>query len=448
MPSKKSDLLLRDLLQQIASGDLQAGARLPTHRELAKAKRISLTVVNRAYGELARRGLTIAAGKRGTIVAAAPKRASLGSPDVAAKEIADLSHNYIAFGELNTAIKTLFLSSALHHWDQSGLGASDSIVTQVGQRWFSTLSINNARLAIFATSGGQHGLLACLLAFVGRGEQVAVEQFTYTGMKLAASVLGINLVPINSDSHGMSPAALDRAAKDSTLKAIYLMPSFHNPLATTIPEERRKDIAEVCKRNGLIVIEDDPHRSLTAKPIPSFLELLPTQSVHVTTMSKILGPGMRLGFVATAPSNALRLQSAIRAANWTIPAIETQVVASALDTMFPELLMKLRDESDRRQTAAREIFGSNDVIASPNAPHLCLSLGNNWTSAQFTSVALDNGVKIIPGTAFATGKGTKADLDFVRISLMSEAEEWRLLGGLRRLKELVNMSPAAFLNAP
>ncbi len=451
MRPSKSDPLLEDLVCQIESGTLPVGARLPTHRELAESKRVSLSVVNRVYGELARRGLVAAGGRRGTVVTfARPSGSPLHRAPVspaAPDAVIDLSHNYVAFRTLDEAIKSLFASIALSDWDQSRQGSNETLAAQVGRRWLATLGTDASRSAVFGCSGGQHGILASLLAFVGHGGCIAADPFTYTGVKLAAAVLGISIASVPSDRDGMIPAALEKIAKKRAVKAVYLMPSFHNPLGTTMPQTRRAALAEVCQRHDLMVIEDDPHRWLASDETPAFLELLPERCVHVTTMSKVLGPGVRLGFVSADPAHGLRLHAAIRSANWTSPDLETRVVAAALDTVIPNFVTRLRSEAARRQIAARRILKAHKVVASDRAPHICVVLGSKWTSPQLATVALDHGVKISAGASYAVDRSADSDLDFVRVSLMSEMDEARLLGGLRRLSDLLDASPAAFLSA-
>jgi DNA-binding transcriptional MocR family regulator len=450
MRSPKSDRLFNDLVGRIETGAISAGSQLPTHRELARREQVSLSVVNRVYRELKRQGIAEAAGRRGTVltnraVSALPaqKKAEHGR----GLDIIDLSHNYAALPELDSAMKNLFTSTISAYCDDPTHARTEALMHQIGRQWMSLLSISSDDLTVLGCWGGQHGIQACLLAFVGLNEQIAVEPFTYTGLKLAASVLGIKLVSVEADRNGMMPAALERAARHSSIKAIYLMPSFQNPLGTTMPASRRRELAEVCAKRDLFIIEDDPHRYLIASAIPSFVDLAPDRSAHVTTMSKVLGPAMRLGFVATSPRNSLRLQSAIRSGNWTLPLLEASVMAVALDQFLPKSVLTLRKHARKRQEIARKILHNHEIVGSRDAPHFCLKLRRDWKSSQFSTVSLECGTKISAGALYVSDKSTAAELDFIRVSLMSEPAETRLVEGLRRLHELLSASPAAFLSA-
>jgi DNA-binding transcriptional MocR family regulator len=225
------------------------------------------------------------------------------------------------------------------------------------------------------------------------------------------------------------------------------MPSFQNPLGTTMPATRRREIADICVKRDLFIIEDDPHRYLIENPISSFMDLAPHHCAHVTTLSKVLGPAMRVGFVMTSQRSSRRLQSAIRSGNWTLPLLEASVMASALDQFLPKSIQTLRKHARRRQNIARKIFKNHEIVGSQDAPHFCLKLGSDWKSSQLSTVSVECGVKVSAGALYVADKSTEAALDFIRVSLMSEPTETRLTEGLRRLHEVMNASPTAFLSA-
>ena len=406
--------------------------------------------MNRVYRELKRQGLAEAAGRLGTMLTNSAARAPLPQKKTdrgRVLDVIDLSHNYAALPELDNAMKALFASAISAYCDDPTHARTEALMYQIGRQWASLLSIHSDDLSILGCWGGQHGIQACLLAVAGLNGAIGVEPFTYTGLKLAASVLGVTLVSIETDHEGMLPAALERAAKQGSIKVIYLMPSFQNPLGTTMPAARRRELAEVCIKRDLFIIEDDPHRYLIANPIPSFMDLAPHHCAHVTTLSKVLGPAMRLGFVMTSPRSSRRLQSAIRSGNWTLPLLEASVMASALDQFLPKSILTLRKHAGRRQKLARKIYKNHEVVGSADAPHFCLTLGSDWKSSQLSTISLECGVKVSAGALYAADESTKAERDFIRVSLMSEPTETRLAEGLRRLHEVINASPAAFLDA-
>src|SRR5690348_12119318 len=114
---RKSDRLFQEILSQITSGKLPPGAHLPTHRDLAKQKRVSLSVINRAYSELQRAGYTEAAGRRGTVITtkAQPQASTAGPLE---SDVIDLSHNYAVLPDLNAEIKSLFVEMLPSYVDE------------------------------------------------------------------------------------------------------------------------------------------------------------------------------------------------------------------------------------------------------------------------------------------------------------------------------------------
>ncbi|EXJ55941.1 hypothetical protein A1O7_08872 [Cladophialophora yegresii CBS 114405] len=154
--------------------------------------------------------------------------------------------------------------------------------------------------------------------FADPGDFVLVEEYTYSGTIEAAGPLGLSLVPVAMDSDGINPESLDEILSTwdelhpgaRAPKLLYIIPTGHNPTGVTQPRHRRQDVLEVAERHDLLIVEDDPYHYLQfPRPgsgsdylsIPSYLSLSRSgRVIRLDSTSKILAPGLRLGWL-TAP---------------------------------------------------------------------------------------------------------------------------------------------------
>jgi DNA-binding transcriptional MocR family regulator len=101
----------------------------------------------------------------------------------------------------------------------------------------------------------------------------------------------------------------------------------------------------------------------------------------------------------------------------------------------------------KRQSLARTHLATHRIIGDANAPHLCVVLRGNWKSAQLGYVATTRGLKVSPGITYAADNATESAFEFVRLSLMSEPDEQRLISAFARFDALASASPTAFLDS-
>jgi 2-aminoadipate transaminase len=151
---------------------------------------------------------------------------------------------------------------------------------------------------ILITSGSQGVLDGLGKVLIGPGDRVAVEAPTYLGALHAFDPYEPRYVSLETDDQGMLPDALERALAGGQIKFIYLVPTFQNPTGRTIGLERRKRIAKALKHYDALLIEDDPYSELRycGGHLPPIKSLAPDHVVYISTFSKILAPGLRVGF--------------------------------------------------------------------------------------------------------------------------------------------------------
>lgn len=151
---------------------------------------------------------------------------------------------------------------------------------------------------IIIASGSQGVLDAIGKALISKGDHVAVEAPTYLGAISAFNPYGPRYVSLETDDDGLIPESLEEALRAGKIKFIYLVPTFQNPSGRTIPLERRIRIAGILQTHDVLLVEDDPYSDLRyrGEPVPPIISLAPDHVVYIGTLSKILAPGLRIGF--------------------------------------------------------------------------------------------------------------------------------------------------------
>jgi DNA-binding transcriptional MocR family regulator len=433
----------------IAAGELRAGDRLPTHRALADALGVDLTTVTRAYAEARGRGLLQATVGRGTFVRAqTPGRPVRGKgPDGAI----DLGMNLPPIptdpplGELLRQ----GLSRLLAGDDAAALltyrsGAGTARERLAGATWLRpTLGeVDPARVLV--CPGAQPALLAVLGALAGPGDAVLADTLTYPGIRGAAAQLGVRLVGAAADAEGLLPEAIEAACRDVRPKALYCVPTIHNPTTATMPTERRQAIAAVARRHDLPIVEDDAYGLLPSAPLPAIASLMPERGFHIATVSKVLSPALRVAYVVVPDARwAERLCIALRASVLMASPLLTGLLSAWVqDGTARTVVAAIRRESAARQRIAREILPAGSFDAHPEGLHLWLRLPPHWDRRDFVAhLRRQGGLAVVPSDAFAIGPAGPLP-DAVRVSLGAASDRDGLRGALRLIAAALRQQEA------
>jgi DNA-binding transcriptional MocR family regulator len=394
-----------DLAEAIANGRLRAGERLPTHRNLAQRLGVTIGTVTRAYAEAERRGVVEATVGRGTFVKW--PRASMSETRETASEIVDLRSNYPALGASAVALsealgalsKDPSLATLLRYQEHAGLLRHRS----AGAQLISRPGFDVQPERVLVTAGGQHAMLIALLALTQPGDLVLTEELTYHGFKALAQRLKLRLHGLALDDEGLVPEAFETACRTLTPRALYCTPTLQNPTAVIMSEERRHRIGEIAARFGVTIIEDDIFGFLVPgrRPLAAFAE---GKCCYISSVSKSLAPGLRIGFVAVPQGETPRYAEAIRMTTWMAPPLIAEIVCRWIEDGTAERLM----EAQRAENAARIRIASEHLhrFVTPthsSAYHLWMKLPAPWRADRFQQEALTAGVALTTGEAFAVG---------------------------------------------
>jgi 2-aminoadipate transaminase len=296
---------------------------------------------------------------------------------------------------------------------------------------------------LLITSGGMQGLdLVCKL-FVGGGDLVAVESPTYTNGTATISGYEGTMVEVPGDADGMDVGALERLGQEhGPPKLIYTIPTFQNPSGTTLSAARRERLIELAAEWGAVVLEDDPYSLLRfeGSDLPSLRELGAGRArvIAVHTFSKILAPGLRVGWVLAEPEVIARMVDARQSMDTcTAPPMQRLVARFLADGLVEDHLAALRGAYRERKLAMQQALADELPEASWTDPQggffLWLTLPEAIDTEALFAVALAEGVAYIPGPAFSIGGRFRNAL---RLAFSAEPPE-RAREGVCRLRRAI-----------
>ncbi|WP_292059911.1 MULTISPECIES: PLP-dependent aminotransferase family protein [unclassified Martelella] len=430
--------IVEALEADIQSGRVVRGERLPAQRAIAEALDVDLTTVTRAFNEARRRGLVSAQAGRGTFISEIPYGAAEN-----ATPFIDLSMNIppqpadAAFGHMiPDTLKEILNSPAgmLHLHYQESTGAEPDRIAAA--RWLGERIDGLGPDRLVVSAGAQCALFAICDLLLGRGDVVAAGAMTYPGLKAVAIQKALSIAPLAMDSDGILPDAFEKACRDRPVKLLYVIPSIDNPTTATLPEERRRALAEIARRHDVVIVEDDPYAALLPDPAPTLSVLAPDITWHIATLSKCATPALRVAYVATPSDHAARrLASVLRATMLMAPPLMSALASRWIATgALNATARSIRSENMARQKIAATNLASLDFSADPHGHHLWLRLPSHWRASDLAEHANRAGVSIVPALAFAT---VAHPLEAVRISLGVAPDRDVLEEGLSLLSGLI-----------
>ena len=312
---------------------------------------------------------------------------------------------------------------------------------------------------IVITSGGMQGLDLAGKLFITPGDLVVVESPTYTNGSATALSYGAELLEAPMDADGLDVDALAEAVERAgrTPAAIYTIPNFQNPSGVTLSVARRERLIELAREWGAVIIDDDPYGLLrfAGEDLPGFGELSGNDPLvfSVRTFSKILAPGLRVGWVEADPSLRQLLINAKQAMDTCTNVPNQHLVADFIGRGgLSDHLQRLKISYAERLAALRgalaERLGDRITVTEPEGGFFC------WVTLQgadaeieanrLFEIALAEGVAYIPGPAFSPA-GRFGDA--LRLCFASTTPE-RIVEGVDRLTTALDRARAELDERP
>jgi DNA-binding transcriptional MocR family regulator len=429
------------IAHDVQAGKLKAGDRLPPHRELADQLGVTVTTVTRGYTEAERRGLVRGEVGRGTYVC---PPAFTSAPPVTSDHI-DLATNALLphqhARELTEKLAALVSRSTpeyLFNYQPHG-GRPDH--REIAARWLRRWRVPAETSNTILTSGAQHAMAVALSTLTAPGDAVLCEEVTYTGMRSLANHLHVRAHPVAMDGEGLIPDALEDAAHESGARIVYCVPSGQNPTARVMSKKRRQEIVRVATRLDLMIVEDDAYGFLFEGQEP-LCAAVPDRTFYLTSMSKSLVPGLRVGLLRMPPGWTDRVTGAVFATTVMLTPLDAAAACASMEDGTATRVMEWkRQEVRARQQTARQLLGTV-VSGSPESQHAWLQLPPTWPADDFTREARQRGVIVTPAREFAVARHDVPNA--VRAALGAPPDRDTLKKGLTTLADILADAPQAF----
>lgn len=433
--------LIRHVRMQIESGNLPAGARLPASRDLARQLNISRISVVNAYAELRAQGYLSAHAGRGTFVSGETStptpnghytshqqnnnNEAPSSPDRSIREMMRLAQKpgvinfsrgapppeFFPVHNLRDALNAVLDrdgSSALGYEAREGFGPLRAAVRD----YVSALGIQCSADQVLITGGTQQALDMVIQALCSEGDTVVVENPTYLGMIDIARTRRVQLHGIGMDEDGIRLDELENYIIDNNPRLIYVMPTFQNPTGVVMPLHRRRQLLNLANDYNIPVLEDAVYHEFRfeGEHVPPLKALDENGIViHASGFTKMLLPGIRIGYVISDTRHYERILRVKYAADISTPGLNQRAIHYLLERgVLAQQLERNNRELRRRRdvalAAARRYFPPGTRWNAPEGGmYIWAQLPKNGPSvSELYITAIQMGVAYAIGSVFYT----------------------------------------------
>ena len=295
--------------------------------------------------------------------------------------------------------------------------------------------------SIQITGGSQQGLDIVGRVFIEPGSVVLTEEPTYLGALQAFSFYNAQFVSVKTDESGVIPSDLEYKIKEFNPVFIYLVPNFQNPSGITTSKERREAVVELAKKYDVPVIDDNPYGELRffGQPVPSLKVMGGQHVIQLGTFSKIISPGLRIGWIA-ADKEFIRMCELMKQACdlHTNTFAQYVVYEFAKDGALDEYIEILKKAYHRRrnlmiETLAKELHDGTTWSEPEGGLFLWVKLHEGISASELLPKAIKSGFAYVPGKYFYSQTPDDATL---RLNFCNATEE-NIVEGIKRLATVV-----------
>ena len=426
--------LAQQLERDIESGALKPGTKLPPQRELADFLDINLSTVSRAFKICSDSGLLTGSVGDGTYVSYSSMTRLTDNPRTELIRLDAMTPETLEQSELVSVLRKMLAEPDHARLFQYELERSDwqrEAAVRLLRRAGCSAKADN----ILTASGGQNAIAAIFAAVLRRGDKLGVDPLTYPGVKSAAKLFGIQLVPIEQENGCMSEAGIRSAVKNDGVRALFIMPDYQNPTAYVMSTEQRQMIADIAIQNDLLLIEDGICRLLSGET-RSVHDLAPENTVFTLSLSKTISPALKTAFIAAPERFSEQLDDALYSINLSQSALLGELAARliASDKLEP-LLIRRAEGIEKRNDLVDIILKGFTVRGDRHALCRWLVLPEGMSGAQLECEAAARGVCVYGGEHFAIGRSIPEA--GARLAVCAPADICELEKALKIIRDII-----------
>ena len=426
------------IVENIDSGTLRPGDRLPSLRRMSKRIGVSIPTVRQAYIELERQrrvesrpqsGFYVRAFNFTELVRPAPRfRASNKPVAVANRSLMDrvyegVNHpDFVPLGIANPcmakpAAKALHraMKRVMARAEERSIGYAPTmgepgLRRQIAFRYLDTIGSTVEPDNICITNGGQEALLLALQAVASKGDVIAVESPTYHGLLELIDSLGMLAIEIETcPEEGITLSALEKTLDAHPVKACMFSTTLSNPLGVSMPDEMRRKLVEIIDEREIVLIEDDVYGDLLfdgQRPKPAEVYSRSGRVLTCGSFSKTAAPGYRIGWILTGQyrDKIMRLKRSYSCSSGLLQQLTlTEFLASGdYDRYLKTLRPVLQCNAERTSALVAQHFPEGTRTSKPvGGAVLWIELPENVNSEHLFDEAVANGISIAPGLIFS-----------------------------------------------
>lgn len=444
----KHSALTERIIADIDAGVLKPMDRMPTHRDLARELGLSVQTVSLSYKEAERLGYLSGEIGRGTFVKTrVTDRAGRMMLDHSPTEVLDLSIiRGVYLDEHENASRTILREMA--EGDNSGFMRPCRPVAgleshrETARSWLGMMGVSAGAERILVTNGAAHGIFLALSCIIRSNDVVLCESLTDHGIIGLSNILGFSLKGLPTDEEGILPDALEAACAAGGVRALVLIPTLNNPTGHLSGPARRQAIAAIAERYGIFVIEDEVYRPIIEDDLPSITEMLPDLGFFVTSFTKAVLTGLRVGYLVVPPAYSIRAASILRVTSWSGTYLTAEIATRWVENGTALRLLDVqRAEARARQKIALDILGQH--IASTHPLSFCawLKVPTRWTEDGLVRALTTQNVAVTPSEPFIAGPGHGGG---IRICLGGRLNHATLTRALTTVRQTFEQLPPVY----
>ncbi len=451
------------LRRQIEEGVLRAGERLPSVRQLAKTHGVSAATAVQACLQLEREGVAEARPRSGYYVLSTPTPPRTTAPrrrvphpvdnpalarlhellartDLLALHNASPATDLLPGKALAASVSRTLRRSPGQALDYAPPQGHAPLRRLIAQR-YTRLATSVSPDEVVVTAGSMEAICLALRVLTRPGDVVIVETPTYHGILQAVAAQGLKVLEVpHLPDGGLDLARLDMLLAQAPVRAAVVVPNFHNPLGTVLPDTDKRALLDSCARHGTVVIEDDIYGDLAwsgERPMPLRHFDTRGQVLTCSSFSKTLAPGMRVGWILGGgwTEALVRAKYHSTVGNPTLPqlALVDYLERHDMERHLRRLRQALADNARRMQAAIATYWPEGTRCSAPKGGlSLWLQLPGGADGEALAAAALAEGIGISPGALFSS-RGDYRDHVRLGCGLVWNAS---LEKAMRRLGEL------------